>query len=226
MGKWENWKKDSVEIAKMIAPVVGASVGSGILKQGQKNINNIFSNNAMTLRAERGKSALKRADSQRLLAEAIKKTKATRRLNERAFAQGNINAPALSTVGDFYADAIGKIAASSMARQSYLDDLEHSNRVTSDAQKNKFSDAQANAWASASDAAIKVAQNYESAGDVASKDATKVKEDVPEEDTPIVKPIQFTAEEQAKIDAAKKGIQQREENHWSNQMYNNMVNPE
>lgn len=224
MTKWKNWKKDSVEIAKMLAAVIGASVGSGILKQGQKNINNIFSNNAMTLHAERGKSALKRADGQRLLADAIKKAKATRQQNERAFAQGNVNAPALSTVGDFYADAIGKIAASSMARQSYLDDLAHSNQATSDAQKNKFSDAQANAWASAADASIKMAQNYKPAGDVASKDATKVEVNVPQ-DTLIVQPLQFSAEEQAKIDAAKKGIQQREENHWSNQMYNDMVNP-
>ena len=83
----------------------------------------------------------------------------------------------------YYADAIGKIAASTMARRMFLDELSRSNRDARIAQKNEYNDAKSKAWASASDAAIKVAQKAFKAGDVASKDATKVEVDTPTTET-------------------------------------------
>ena len=141
---------------------------------------------------------------------------------KRGVASGAINID--RGVADSYGDAVRNIAASTSARNEYLKTLEDKFANANAERNNYFSDMKAKAWASAANESIKAAQNYKPAGDVASKNATKVEVGTPQDELTI-QPLQFSAEEQAKIDAAKKGIQEREQNHWSNQMYNDMVNP-
>ena len=214
--------QEGLDLTKSILPVIGAIASASQLRKNEKQVKGIGKNLENTINKEKQVKALDRVQNRAFLKQGDVLAREKKAMAKRGVASGAINID--RGVADSYGDAVRNIAASTSARNEYLKSLEDNIANANAERNNYFSDMKAKAWASAANESIKSAQNYKPAGDVASKDATKVEVNVPQ-DTLIVQPLQFSAEEQAKIDAAKKGIQQREENHWSNQMYNDMVNP-
>ena len=166
--------KIATDVIKGLAPIIGASVSTPILKNMQKTIDGVYGVNNGVINGEKARRTIRSADSMRMLAEAGKLDKENRKRSERLIASGV--SPFSQNQESPYVEAIRKIASKAMARRSYLDDLSFSNKEFADRQKNNIDSRVASQLAQATDDSLKYAQEaLKPAGDVASKELSSTK---------------------------------------------------
>lgn len=164
--------KEGIDTVNSILPVIGAIASAAQLRKNEKQVKSIGKNLEHTISAEKKIAPLDRVQNRAFLKQGDALAREKKAMAKRGIASGAVNID--RGVADSYVDAVRKIAASTSARNEYLKSLEDNVSNANADRNNYFSDMKAKAWASASDAAIKAAQNYKPAGDVASKDATPV----------------------------------------------------
>lgn len=171
--------KEGIDTVNSILPVIGAVAASSQLRKGEKRVKATDEQSLSTIAKEKAIKPTDRMQNMAFIKEGDENARKQKAMAKRGVAGGAISIP--RAVGNNYVDAVKKIAASTSARNEYLKSLEDNVSKANADRNNYFSDMKAKAWASASDAAIKVAQNYKPAGSVASKDATKEEADEPNE---------------------------------------------
>lgn len=164
--------QEGIDTVKGILPIIGAIAAAARLRKNEKQVKSIGKNLEHTISAEKKIAPLDRVQNRAFLKQGDALAREKKAMAKRGIASGAVNID--RGVADSYVDAVRKIAASTSARNEYLKSLEDNVSNANADRNNYFSDMKAKAWASASDAAIKAAQNYKPAGSVASKDATPV----------------------------------------------------
>ena len=170
--------QEGLDLTKSILPIIGAIAAASQLRKNEKQVKGIGQNLANTINKEKQVKALDRVQNRAFLKQGDALAREKKAMAKRGVASGAINID--RGVADSYGDAVRNIAASTSARNEYLKTLEDKVANANAERNNYFSDMKAKAWASAANESIKAAQNYKPAGDVASKDATKVEVETPQ----------------------------------------------
>lgn len=173
--------QEGLDLTKSILPVIGAMAAASQLRKNEKQVKGIGKNLENTINKEKQVKALDRVQNRAFLKQADALAREKKAMAKRGAASGAINID--RGIADSYGDAVRNIAASTSARNEYLESLEDNIANANAERNNYFSDMKAKAWASAANESIKAAQNYKPAGGVASKDATKVEVDTPTTET-------------------------------------------